>query len=103
MRPSWRSNGGSSPGSAISRISAALVRCCECRPSWQLLVLTLLLSLDLFEFGQRSFKFVIEEPHRIENFAEGCRCFCPVNLSKGKDAIVAQISHYRRVRNFMVG
>ena len=27
---------------------------------------------DLFEFGQRSFKFVIEEPHRIENFAEGC-------------------------------
>ena len=28
---------------------------------------------DLFEFGQRSFKFVIEEPHHIENFAEADR------------------------------
>jgi hypothetical protein len=61
------------------------------------------LRLDLVEFGQRSFEFVIEEPHRIENFAEGCRRFCPVGLSKGEDAVVAQKSHDRRVGNFICG
>jgi len=30
----------------------------------------------------------IEEPHRIENFAEGCGSFRPVSLSKCKNAIV---------------
>src|SRR5712671_1246028 len=49
----------------------------------------LLPSLDLVELGQGAFKLVVEEPHRIENFAEGCRCFCPVSLSKGEDAVVA--------------
>src|SRR4051812_2221792 len=75
----------------------------ECRSGWQLLVPTLSLSLDLVESRQRPFKFVIEEPHRIENFAEACRCFCPVGLPKGEDAVVAQISHNRRVGNSMVG
>jgi len=58
---------------------------------------------DLVEFGQRSFKFVIEEPHRIKNFAEGCRFFCSVSLSKSEDAIVSQIPHDPRVGNFIVG
>src|SRR5437870_3824844 len=62
-----------------------------------------LLSLDLVEFGRRSFKFVIEEPHRIENFAQGCRCFCPVGLSKGEDAVVAQKTHDPRVGNLEFG
>ena len=53
--------------------------------------------LDLVEFRTRSFKFGIEEPHRIKNFAEGCRCSCSVSLSKGEDAIVSQISHDPRV------
>ena len=74
----------------------------ECRFDRQPLILTLLPSLDLIEFGQRSLKLVIEEPHRIENFADGCRCSCPVSLSKGEDAVVAQISHYRGVRDFIV-
>src|SRR5262249_11890014 len=34
-------------------------------------LLPFLLSLDLVEFGQRAFEFVVEQPHRIENFAEG--------------------------------
>ncbi len=55
--------------------------------------------LDLVEFGNRSFKFGIEEPHRIKNFAEGRRCSCPVSLPKGEDAVVAQISHDLRVGN----
>src|ERR1700738_744109 len=50
----------------------------------------------------RSFKFGIEEPHRIKNFAESCRCSCPVSLSKGENAIVSQISHDRRVGNCIV-
>src|SRR5262249_11134870 len=68
----------------------------------QPLILTLLPSLDLIEFGQRSLKFLIEEPHPIENFADGCRRFCPVSLSKGEDAVVAQVSHYRGIRDFIV-
>jgi hypothetical protein len=74
----------------------------EPRSDWHLLTSTLLPRLDLVEFGKRSFKFGIEEPHRIKNFAEGCRCSCPVSLSKGEDAIVSQISHDRRVGNSIV-
>src|SRR6266403_6353721 len=58
--------------------------------------------LDLVEFGKRSFKFGIEEPHRIKNFAEGCRCSCPVSLSKGEDAVVSQISHDPRIGDSIV-
>jgi hypothetical protein len=63
---------------------------------------TLLPRLDLVEFGKRSFKFGVEEPHRIEDFAEGCRCSGPVSLSKGEDAVVSQISHDPRVGNSIV-
>src|SRR5258705_10248241 len=63
---------------------------------------TLLLRLDLVEFGKRSFKFGIEEPHRIKNFAEGCRCSCPVSLSKGEDAVVSQISHDPRLGDSII-
>src|SRR4051794_15829964 len=49
---------------------------------WHPLTSTLLPCLDLVELGKRSFEFGIEEPHRIKNFAEGCRCSCPVGLSK---------------------
>src|ERR1700687_308893 len=69
---------------------------------WRLLTSTLLPRLDPVKCGKRSFKFGIEEPHRIKNFAEGCRCSCPVSLSKGEDAIVSQISHDRRVGNSIV-
>src|SRR6516165_8983470 len=55
-------------------------------------------SLDFFGFRKRSFKFLVEEPHRIKNFAEGSRCSCPVSLAKGENAVVAQISHDCRVR-----
>src|SRR5712692_8418733 len=41
------------------------------------------LGLDLVEFGPRSFEFIVEEPHGIKNFAEGCRCSCPVGSSEG--------------------
>src|ERR1700730_2522163 len=59
-------------------------------------------GLDLFEFRKRPFEVPIEEPHRIKNFAEGCRCSCPVSLPKGEDAVVSQISHDRRVGNPVV-
>jgi hypothetical protein len=36
--------------------------------------MVLLPGPDTAEFGQRSFKFVVEEPHRIEDFAESCKC-----------------------------
>src|SRR5260221_947649 len=58
--------------------------------------------LDLVECGKRAFEFSIEEPHRIENFAEGRGCSCPVSLSKGEDAVVSQISHDSRVGNSIV-
>jgi hypothetical protein len=70
---------------------------------WQSLIFTLLPGPDLVEFGQRSFKFVIEEPHRIENFAEGSGRFSPVSLSKREDAIVSQVSYDGQVRNPIVG
>jgi hypothetical protein len=53
----------------------------------------LLLNLDLAELGQRSFN---------QNFAYRCRCFCPVSLSKGEDAVVTQISHHRLIGDFIV-
>src|SRR5580704_19796213 len=65
--------------------------------------LILLPTCDLFQHGQRALEFVVEEPHRIENFAEGCGCFRPVGLSKGEDAVVAQISHDGRVGNSIAG
>src|SRR5258705_11574088 len=70
------------------------------RPNLRL-SLTLLPSLDLVEFGQRAFKFIIEQPHGIENFPKACRRFGPVDFSKGEDAVVAQISHYGWVGNSM--
>src|SRR5262249_38173195 len=87
------------PPNAGSSLDRRLLR--ECRSG--LRILTLSLRLDLVEFGQRPFEFVIEEPHRIENFAEGRRCFRPVGPSEGEDAIVAQKSHDRRVGNSIVG
>src|SRR6266481_2317507 len=74
----------------------------EPRSGRHLLTSTFLLPLDLVEFGKRSFKFGIEEPHRIKNFAEGCRCSCPVSLSKGEDAVVAQISHDPRIGDSII-
>src|SRR3981189_1526354 len=75
---------------------------CPGETRWHLLTSTPLPRLDFVEFGKRSFKFGIEEPHRIKNFTEGCRCSCPVSLSKGEDAVVSQISHDRRVGNSIV-
>ena len=57
---------------------------------------------DLVESGKRLLKFGIEEPHRIKNLAESCRCSCPVGMSKGEDAIVSQISHNSRIGNSVV-
>src|SRR6185437_2507743 len=48
---------------------------------------------DLLENGQCSFKFTVEEPHRVENFAEARGCFCPVSVSEGEDTVVTQVSH----------
>src|SRR4029079_16498543 len=58
-----------------------------------------LLRFDVAEFGQRAIKYIIEEPHRIENFAHGRRCLGPVGLAIGKHAVVAQISHDSRLGN----
>src|SRR5260370_11182342 len=74
----------------------------EARSGRHLPTSTLLLRLDLVEFGKRSFKFWIEEPHRIQNFAVGGRCSCPVSLSKGEDAVVSQISHDPRIGDTIV-
>jgi len=53
-------------------------------------ILVPLLKFDLLKFGQRSLKFAGRRATCIENFAEACRCFCPVGLPKGEDAVVAQ-------------
>jgi hypothetical protein len=55
-RVRWRAIGASSNESGLGNRSVS----------------PLLLRLDRVELGQRAFKFVVEEPHRIENFAEGC-------------------------------
>src|SRR5512144_2974206 len=60
---------------------------------------TFLLRFDLAEFGQRAIEYIIEEPHRIQNFAHGCRCFRSVSLAEGKHAVVAQVSHDSRLGN----
>ena len=52
---------------------------------------------DLVEFEQRSFKFAVEEPHRIEDFAESRGCLGSVGASKREDAVVSQISHDPRL------
>src|SRR6478735_4576621 len=60
---------------------------------------TFLLRFDLAEFGQRAIEYIIEEPHRIQNFAHGCRCFRSVSLTERKHAVVAQVSHDSRLGN----
>jgi hypothetical protein len=59
--------------------------------------MVLLPGPDSVEFGQRSFKFVVEEPHRIEDFAESCRCLGSVGASIRENAVVSQISHDPRL------
>src|SRR4026209_1863019 len=58
-----------------------------------------LLRFDLAEFGQRTVEYIIEQPHRIQNFAHGRGCFGSVSLAIGKHAVVAQISHDSRLGN----
>src|SRR5712672_3131657 len=65
--------------------------------------MTLLLSPDLVEFEERSFKFVVEEPHRIEDFAESCRRLGSVGASEREGGVVSQISQDPRLRNSVVG
>src|SRR5512143_1677525 len=60
---------------------------------------TFLLRFDLAEFGQRAIEYIIEEPHRIQNFAHGCGCFRSISLAEGKHAVVAQVSHDSRLGN----
>src|SRR5215467_7116457 len=64
---------------------------------------SLLARLDLVELGERAFEFAVEQPHRVENFAEACRRFRPVGLSEREDAVVAQISHDRGVGDPVIG
>jgi hypothetical protein len=56
---------------------------------------------DLVEESERPIKLIIEQPHRIENFAKCRGCFCPVGSSERKDAVVAQIPHDRRIGNLI--
>src|SRR5258708_6703454 len=93
----WLEDGEKPVKFSISRPAQHDAR--ETRSDWNLPTSSPLPRLDLVEFGERPFKFVIEEPHRIKNFAEGCGCSCPVGLSKGEDAVVSQISHDPRVGN----
>jgi hypothetical protein len=57
----------------------------------------LLSGPDLVEFEQRSFEFAVEQPHRIEDFAERCRCPGSVGAPKREDAVVSQKSHDPRL------
>ena len=66
---------------------------------WRLPASTFLPHLDILECRKRALELVVEQPHRIEDFAEGRGGSCPVGLAKGEDAVVAQISHDRRVGN----
>jgi hypothetical protein len=43
-------------------------------------VLPVRLSPDGVEFGERSFEFLIKEPHRFEDFGEGHIVFSPVGF-----------------------
>ncbi len=55
--------------------------------------------LNLVELGECAFELVVEQPHGVEDLAEGRRCSRPVGLAVGEDAVVAQIAHDRRVRD----
>src|SRR5262245_37783056 len=48
---------------------------------------------DLFEARLGGFEFVVEQPHRIEDFAKGRRRSCAVTLAERENAVVAQESH----------
>ena len=60
-------------------------------------------ALDVVEFDQRTFKFLIEEPHCIKNFAKSRSFLCPVSFPEGKNTIVSQISHDPPVGDCIVG
>src|SRR5207237_7882901 len=47
----------------------------------------LLLSFDLFESGSRALELVVEQPHRIQDFAEGRGGFRPVRLAEGEHGV----------------
>src|SRR5215471_12822748 len=61
-----------------------------------------LASPDLLEFRLRLLELPVEEPHRVENFAEGGRCSGSVSLAEGKDAVVSQVFHDHRIGNPVV-
>ena len=61
--------------------------------------LAFLPRFDLAKFGQRLRKYIIEKPHRVQNFAHGCGCFGSISLAEGKHAVIAQVSHDTRFGN----
>jgi hypothetical protein len=59
----------------------------------------LLLCPHLVKFETRLLEFGVEKPHRVEDFPVICRGSSAIGLTKGEDAVVAQISHDRWVGN----
>src|SRR5262245_28474919 len=56
-----------------------------------------LLHSDLRELRPCAFKFVVEQPHRIEDFAKCRGSSCAVRLAESENAVVAQELHDPRV------
>src|ERR1700757_1815098 len=82
------------PGSAASSaVVAAAVR------SLPIVALRLSLALrsDLVELCHCPLELVVEQPHRIENLAEGRRTSRAIGLPESEDAVVAQIAHDPRL------
>src|SRR5271165_2111670 len=52
-----------------------------------------LLHLDLVQSCDGLAELVVEQPHRVEDFAERRRGLRAVDVAEGEDAVVAQISH----------
>src|SRR5262245_39763861 len=56
-------------------------------------------QLDRLEGGAGALELVGEQPHRLEDLAEGGGGPGPVRLAEGEDRVVAQVSHDPRVRD----
>src|SRR5579872_1391058 len=76
---------------------------CQCerwnKSTFSTATYNLLLCPHLVKFETRLLEFGVEKPHRVENLPVVCRGSRAIGLAKGKDAVVAQISHDRRVGN----
>src|SRR5262245_10933 len=91
------------PSPLVTAGPSASAPCCTCSRSctkplvatWRLSSAAPLLCFDLFESGPGALELIVEQPHRIEDFAKSRGDFCSVGLAEREHAVVAQVCHDR--------